>query len=267
MNGKYPLVGAIVTRENGVLTTVAKLYGTPNGLVWEGEGPSHLMKAAEQEILKRFEGVLHKLPLYEGVEFSYKYDPAFMSEGDFEVRLSERRYFDRLYERPMIDITKEYIEQYLENRFWKGHGFKLGEDIIQLEGKKRLVRHYGKYMSNLSILVEVYSDYSWLRSPDLSQEMNIRFDGMPYVMRGEYFVSKKGTKCFRVKKDGPHFLIRNEWGGAFNDTRGFTSSRQAEIEGIALYFRRASSNGGGLGNDYIVLPVGFRRTLREEDVI
>lgn len=150
-----------------------------------------------------------------------------------------------------------------EVEFWKLRDLALGEDVIQLEGTKRLVRHYGKYRSGLSIIVDSYEDFHWVPTPDLATEINVQFDGEISVMRGQHFVSKKGTNCFRVRDDGPHLLICSEWGGAFNDTRGFWVR---EPEG-ALYFRHARSNGGGMGNDYIVFPAGYRRDLREEDVI
>jgi hypothetical protein len=79
-------------------------------------------------------------------------------------------------------------------------------------------------------------------------------------MRGSYFVSKKGTKIFKIDPNGQHMLLRDDWGGAFNDYRGGTLPEDQ------LYYHRASSNGGGSGYDYAVIPVGWKQVLKEEDL-
>lgn len=258
---KGPVIGAIVKNSNNA---IALLHVTPDGFVWEGEGPEHLMRVAEEEARRQFGSCLEKLLVFFGDwEYWYQYDKNLVTDDEYAVRVEDRRRLDNRYNCRIEDITAEHIAYMEEKWFWGRHDFRLGEDVVQLEGQKRLVRDYGKYRSGLSILVESYQDYGWKREQNLAGEMNVRFDGDTFVMRGEYFVSKKGTKCFRVHQNGPHILIKNKWGGAFNSTRGF---RWGEPED-ALYFRRASSNGGGMGNDYIVFPVGYRRQLREEDVI
>ncbi|MBR3324280.1 hypothetical protein IKG24_01940 [Candidatus Saccharibacteria bacterium] len=59
--------------------------------------------------------------------------------------------------------------------------------------------------------------------------------------------------------------MRVSWGGCFNSHRGTYSDEAKAIEGIK-YFRRASSNGGGVGNDFWVVPVGFARILHIDEV-
>lgn len=86
-------------------------------------------------------------------------------------------------------------------------------------------------------------------------------------MFGDFWRSKKGGACFRPKN--PQFakdlLVRVSWGGCFNSHRGTYSDEANAIEGVK-YFRRASSNGGGAGNDYWVVPVGFSRILHIDEV-
>ena len=59
-------------------------------------------------------------------------------------------------------------------------------------------------------------------------------------------------------------LIRVDWGGAFNGSRGTYTEDAKKIEGVK-YFRRAASNGGGSGYDYWVVPVGFYRSRSLEE--
>jgi len=136
-----------------------------------------------------------------------------------------------------------------------------GENFFALEDGKYLVKRYGKYEPNLTLIVADPSD-SELK-PFEKGVLNTRVDGTCTAMRGEYYKSKKGTDCFRVHAGGKHTLIRASWGGAFNDSRGF---RDEEFIKAAVYYRRASSNGGGTGYDYIIVPVGARREISEDDI-
>ena len=78
-------------------------------------------------------------------------------------------------------------------------------------------------------------------------------------LTGEYFVSKKGTKCFRIG-NGPHIILQDDWGGAFNKYRGHTLPEDQ------IYYRRSSSNGGGCGYDYAIIPKDWRLQITEDDI-
>ena len=58
--------------------------------------------------------------------------------------------------------------------------------------------------------------------------------------------------------------MRIDWGGAFNRTRGLDKDTVNSIPEI-LYYHKASSNGGGTGYDYLVVPVGFSKSLYDEE--
>lgn len=96
--------------------------------------------------------------------------------------------------------------------------------------------------------------------------MNIDFNGITAFMFGDYWVSKKGTKCFKIKPpiEAKHILIRIDWGGSFNKTRGLDINTIKDIPEV-LYYHKASSNGGGTGYDYLVVPVGFSKSLYDEE--
>ena len=134
--------------------------------------------------------------------------------------------------------------------------FNIPDNVIQLTSGKYLVNRFGKYMPNLSFINTV-PGVKWTNISKL--DLNLPKGSYSFV-RGRYFVSKKGTNCFSVEANGPHILIRDEWGGAFNDYRG----RSLPEDG--LYYRRAASNGGGSGYDYAIFQYGWKNALSEEDI-
>lgn len=130
---------------------------------------------------------------------------------------------------------------------------------ITLDNGNFLINDCGKYASNLSFLNTV----SDIQYDDVDKkDINLPQGNLSCVY-GDFFVSKKGTKCFRIlpKNDAHHILIRDDWGGGFSHYRGGTLPQDD-----ALYYRRASSNGGGQGYDYGVYPKDWRYCLSEDDI-
>lgn len=127
---------------------------------------------------------------------------------------------------------------------------------IKLTNGEFLFRDYSKYGCKLAIISPV-EEIEW-------QEASPEDFNLPTAylqkMVGEYYVSKKGTKCFHIKEDGPHILLRDPWGGAFNKYRG------GNLPQDNLYFHRASSNAGGCGSDYAVVPKEWVNELDVEDI-
>lgn len=250
--------------ENNYITVGFITISSDGGKGWfkttegeEVEVPKKLIEDSMSEIDIVFGSFIDKLlPYYKGYENHFFYKTK-QEEGDFKVEFLDIEYLTRIYGCHPANITTEQVAKTLEDRFWWGEG----EEPIRLEGWKRLIRHYGKYRAGLSILVNSFADYGWKDDPHLGRKMNIQFDGKTSVMRGEFFVSKKGTNCFRVKKDGKHLLIRIEWGGS-KKTRGLITAPKD-----AVYFKRASSNAGRMGYDYVIFPVDYVLHLKEEDVI
>lgn len=140
-----------------------------------------------------------------------------------------------------------------------------------------LVNIFGKYCPNITFIVDKEAELDANGKPinplhyssdhEVTDSMNMDFDGDAEFMFGDFWRSKKGGVCFRPKN--PEFakdlLVRVSWGGCFNSHRGTYSDEANAIEGIK-YFRRASSNGGGAGNDFWVVPVGFFRVLHIDEV-
>jgi len=131
---------------------------------------------------------------------------------------------------------------------------------VELSNGQFLYNDYGKYKPNLTFLglsVPYFPEYSVV-SPS---QFNLPKGNMSFL-KGEYFRSKKGTPCFRLSETGPHILIRDDWGGAFNKYGGGMLEKLPN----RLYYRRASSNGGGNGYDYIIVPEGTKYIMSEEDI-
>lgn len=144
---------------------------------------------------------------------------------------------------------RDFQELYLANMEW----------IIELSNWKFLINKYGKYAPNLSFLNSIPKiEFHNISSRDLN------FDEWDFsLIYWEFFTSKKWTKCFRIlpKEKAKHVLIRDNWWGAFNKYRWRTLPEEK-----ALYYRRASSNGGWAGYDYGVYDVNFRNEVSENDI-
>lgn len=139
-----------------------------------------------------------------------------------------------------------------------------------------LVHLQGKYDPRLCFVLDKYFQLDGNANPinpieyfgdkKVTDNMNIDFNGLARFMFGDYWVSKKGTKCFKIKNptEAKHMLIQVDWGGAFNKSRGLDNDAVNAIPEI-LYYHKATSHGGGTGCDYLVVPVGFSKSLYDEE--
>ena len=97
--------------------------------------------------------------------------------------------------------------------------------------------------------------------------MNIRFNANESYIQalfGDFWLSKAGKPHFRPKQPqvATHVLLRAGWGGfGQSRTRGVWSAPDGVV-----YFRRASSNTGGAGYDYYVVPIGYHLVIRDEEL-
>lgn len=156
-------------------------------------------------------------------------------------------------------LTDEVEREKLQNA-----GIKLGENAILLDSNKYLVNDYGKYCSGITFIIAPRNipNYEYFKDRRLQESLNILWDGTPSFMYGNYWKSKKGSNCFAPcdKGHAKHLLIQLDWGGSFNSSRG-----SSEVQNT-LYFRRASSNGGGTGYSYYIIPIDSKNTYSEDDI-
>ena len=153
----------------------------------------------------------------------------------------------------------------------------LGSDKIFYNGNRKFnVVDSGKYHSGITIESpqewtidkrrKPESPISYISAKELTDGMNIDFDGDASILLGRYRLSKNGRPVFELTEPtkARDTLIRVSWGGAFNRTRGQYEDYAKEVG--ASFFTRRSSNGGGAGNDYWILPVDFVRDMEPRDV-
>lgn len=133
------------------------------------------------------------------------------------------------------------------------------DDWVVLNDGSFLKKDYGKYRTNLLIINDV-PELNFVETS--SKEFNLDLIPKLTFIKGDYFVTKKGADAFRIKADGKHLLLCDNWGGAFNSYRGGNSPDADEC----LYQRRASSNGGGSGNTFSIVEEGFKRSISIDDL-
>ncbi len=149
---------------------------------------------------------------------------------------------------------------------------KYGEKVVET-ATSFVINAYGKYQPNISFVLDKYfaGDPLKYRSDAPTREM-IAGLGLGFgtsesgvsVLFGDFWLSKAGKPHFRPKpvQAALHVIVRANWGGIGHPrTRGAWSAPEG-----AAYFRRASSNGGGTGYDYYVLPVGYYLVVRDEEL-
>lgn len=165
----------------------------------------------------------------------------------------------------MKKLTLKEIKDFFKN-----------ENCFETE-KSFIINQFGKYMPNMIFLIrkEFEEQENWFGNleavdpleykciPEITENMNVNFNGTTKVLFGEFWISKnKGTHCFRItpQSEAKHILIRVDWGGASN-TRGNSDGKEYN----PLYFRHAPSNGGGTGYDYWVFPKNYRHKMSDSE--
>lgn len=133
----------------------------------------------------------------------------------------------------------------------------LPKDWIELTDGKFLLKDFGKYASNL-LIISSFPELLWEKLS--AQDLNFSFGDFARI-KGDFFTTKKGAKAFKVDRKGQHYLVRDNWGGAFNDYRGEQLNNLTNH-----YYRRARSNGGGSGYDYTIINVNTVNSVSIDDL-
>ena len=124
----------------------------------------------------------------------------------------------------------------------------------------------GKYRPNITFVIPnefEYDKYGDLQNPvhyrecrELTANMNLDFDGKEEVIFGKYRISQKGSPVFELTDPtkAHDIMVKVDWGGSFESSRG--NNMNPDKDNIK-YFHHSMSNGGGVGRDYYVVPVGY----------
>ena len=139
-----------------------------------------------------------------------------------------------------------------------------------------LVKQFGKYLPNLVFVLskefsldkdgKPVSPVRYVRDNDVTDSLNLVFNGEPKILFGDYWISRKGSRCFRPKSPlaASHLLIKVAWGGA-DETHGSRGNYPEDVPAGVLYFRHARSNAGGMGYDYWIVPVDYHASYLGTD--
>lgn len=154
-----------------------------------------------------------------------------------------------------------------------------GPEVYEVESGY-LVKKYGSYDPGLTFLIpkefdigkkngyletEAIDPLGYISDSEITDSMNLRFDGEADFIFGDFWVTEKETKCFRLQDPmkAKHILVRIEWGGRDSSLRGL-SERELASTG-ALHYRKAKPNIGGGGYGYLVLPVGYKKPIYDPE--
>lgn len=137
------------------------------------------------------------------------------------------------------------------------------ENIIEVNGGY-LYNDKGKYASGITFVFRENENAESFKYAPFCKWTNLTFGGEPEVMWGSFWTSKKGSPCFApaAEKSASHALIKVHWGG----TTGLPGSPYKRVPEGVVFYRRKSSNAGGCGTDYWVIPVGYHFNLWVEEV-
>lgn len=161
--------------------------------------------------------------------------------SELQKRSQIARKISSLKEDVLLGIEAEEVEIEVE----------MPNGWVKLQGGKFLYRWYGKYMPDL-LFISSTPEYNW-------EEVDFReFNLAPirdlHLIQGRYFKTKKGVGAFEASNEGPHLLLADNWGGSFNEYRGENSPKTQDC----LFQRVASSNRGGSGTTFSVVPIGYK---------
>ena len=139
-----------------------------------------------------------------------------------------------------------------------------------------LAKQFGKYLPNLVFVLskefsldkdgKPISPVKFVRDINVTDNLNLVFNGDPKIIFGDYWISRKGSRCFRPKSplEAKHLLVKVSWGGA-DETHGSRGNYPEDIPAGVLYFRHARSNAGGMGYDYWIIPVNYHASYLGTD--
>ena len=222
------------------------------------------MKMNLKEKMKR----IYESQSFEGLNDLWKHIGHFIVDENGDVKMVVKDHIHALSSPYMFSFRPNKTKfDVIEEEILLNRGIILGGNAVLLDEDYYLVNWYGKYNPQMTFLVtwDTIQHFFWA-NPDYN--MNVIFDGDPYFMYGEYWVSRKGKHCFRpLSKDrAKHMLVKVDWGKDMFRVKS-SNGRNPELEEAALYYYRARSNGGGIGNTYYVLPKGYVHEEKLEDYL
>jgi hypothetical protein len=190
----------------------------------------------------------------------------FLHEFDGAETQKPEKVLARTIENIIANKEYQYKRTVEPERFYsRFFSFKFGENGYKLDNGKYLCNDFGKYSSQLTFILPSLPTSDVFFTPEEIEEIwkntnlgvgasNDVFE----VLKGNYFVSKKGTSCFEVTKQGGHFLIGIGWIHA----KDVDLPEEKDI----IYQKDRRSNGGRRGTTYLIIPTDYQRKLKIEEI-
>lgn len=172
----------------------------------------------------------------------------------------------KVYECDKIQELKLQYFVTSKNQGWNNILFeKEDSDNILLDNGTVLLKRYGKYEPNLCFIADFDNPMKYLQGTEsFVSQFGFKTDSNPEMLVGDHYISKRGTRCFRIKHNGKHIMYRIDWGRNFGNISRSLQSFDVNLD-EAAYYRHARSNGGGTGYDYIVVPREYKKTVSAND--
>jgi hypothetical protein len=130
----------------------------------------------------------------------------------------------------------------------------------ELDNGMFIFHDFGKCRPNIVWVLPTLLWMDELYKPMRADEVNLHTGRLNYI-EGDYWVSQKGTKCFKPKEGGKHLLIRDDWGGSPSE-HGSGILKQLN----PIYYRYAPTNSGRSGRDFCVIEKGTKYKPNIEEI-
>lgn len=145
---------------------------------------------------------------------------------------------------------EELLNKELYSRKLSRYGILPGSNAILLDNGNYLIND--RFASKLTFIVNhnEVELYSFKENNTLREQINTMWGGAPKFMYGKYWVSKKGTKCFKPStlETASHILVEVSW-NKYSKCQGDTKFNNI------IYSRITSSRSGQSGTNYYVISV------------
>ena len=152
-----------------------------------------------------------------------------------------------------------------DHTFVRRHMYGKENDVVEID-------RYRDYNPDIIFWIDATNiDMIWNDQKLNPLPNNIPHDGTMYWIQGKFWEDEWGNACFKPKihKEARHYLVKVEWGGPHNNTRGVEWDAVAPD---ARHYKRCVSHNGKQGINYYILPMKYNfmgevLTTTEEDKI
>ena len=165
-----------------------------------------------------------------------------------------------------LDVVKTLWPELFDHSYVRRHVYGHEKDeVVEID-------RYRDYNPDIIFWIDATNiDMLWNDNGLIPLPNNIPHDGKMSWIQGKFWTDEWGNANFKPKihKEARHYLVKVEWGGPHNNTRGVEWDAVAPD---ARHYKRCVSHNGKQGINYYILPIkynfmGEALTTTEEDHI